>query len=117
MFSRFTLGVLAIPSQWANSNSQSHAWRMGSEKTATEVDKLGKDGVKSVEGTVTKVGEDGKTVTVKTADGTEHVFTVAGHDTIAAAKDLGKGTAKTGQVTVYYTEEGSKKVAHFFRKL
>jgi len=94
-----------------------HYTEKGSEKSATEVDKLGKDGVKSVEGTVTKVGEDGKTVTVKTADGTEHVFTVAGHDTVAAAKDLGKGTAKTGQVTVYYTEEGSKKVAHFFQKL
>jgi len=26
----------------------------------------------AVEGTVTKVGEDGKTVTVKAADGTEH---------------------------------------------
>ncbi|MGB8321574.1 MAG: hypothetical protein WCE52_01310, partial [Candidatus Acidiferrum sp.] len=94
-----------------------HYTEKGSEKTATEVDKLGKDGVKSVEGTVTKVGEDGKTVTVKTADGTEHVFAVAGHDTVAAAKDLGKGTAKTGQVTVYYTEEGGKKVAHFFQKL
>ncbi|HUC53142.1 MAG TPA: hypothetical protein VMR90_03805 [Candidatus Cybelea sp.] len=89
----------------------------GSEKTAVEVDKLGKDGIKSVDGTVTKVGEGGKTVTVKAADGTEHVFKVAGHDTVASAKDLGKGADKTGQVTVYYTEEAGKKVAHFFQKL
>jgi hypothetical protein len=94
-----------------------HYTAKGSEKTAVEVDKLGKDGVKSVDGTITKVGEGGKTVTVKTADGTEHVFSVAGHDTTAAAKDLGKGTEKGGKVTVYYTEEGGKKVAHFFQKL
>jgi hypothetical protein len=89
----------------------------GTEKTAVEVDRLGKDGVKSVDGTVTKVGEGGKTVTIKAADGTEHVFKVAGHDTTAAAKDLGKGADKTGKVTVYYTEDAGKKVAHFFQKL
>jgi len=89
----------------------------GSEKTASEVDNIGKDGIHAVDGTVTKVGEGGKTVTVKAADGTEQVFKVAGHDTAVAAKDLGKGAEKTGKVTVYYTEEGGKKIVHFFQKL
>jgi hypothetical protein len=89
----------------------------GTEKTAVEVDKVGKDGMKSVEGTVTKVGEGGKTIAVKTADGTEHVFDVAGHDTKVAAVDTGKAADKTGKVTVYYTEDAGKKVAHFFEKL
>jgi hypothetical protein len=94
-----------------------HYTEKGGEKTATEVDKVGKDGLKSVDGTVTKVGEGGKTVVVKAADGTEHTFSVAGHDTADAAKDIGKGAEKTGKVTVYYTQEGAKKVAHFFEKL
>jgi hypothetical protein len=89
----------------------------GTEKSASEVDKVGKDGMKYVDGTVTKVGKDGKTVTVKAVDGTEHTFDVAGHDTADAAKGIGKATDKTGKVTVYYTEEGGKKVAHFFEKL
>jgi hypothetical protein len=89
----------------------------GTEKTGVEIDKVGKDGMKSVDGTVTKVGKDGKTVVVKSADGTEHAFDVAGHDTEATAKDIGKGADKTGKVTVYYTEQGGKKVAHFFKKL
>jgi hypothetical protein len=82
----------------------------GTEKSATEVDKVGKDGLKSVDGTVEKVGADGKTVVVKAADGTEHTFDVAGRDTANAAK-------KAGKATVYYTEEGGKKVAHFFESL
>ena len=89
----------------------------GSEKTATEVDKVGKDGMKSVDGTVTKVGDGGKTVTVKAADGTEQTFDVAGHDTKVAAQDTAKGADKGAKVTVYYTEDAGKKVAHFFKKL
>ncbi len=89
----------------------------GTEKTAVEVDKVGKDGYKSVEGTVTKVGEGGKTITVKAADGTEHTFETAGHGTKVAAVDTAKGTEKGAKVTVYYTESAGKKIAHFFEKL
>jgi hypothetical protein len=94
-----------------------HYSEKGGEKTATEVDKVGKDGLKYVDGTVTKVGKDGKTVVVKSADGTEHTFDVAGHDTADAAKSIGKDADKTGKVTVYYTEQGGKKVVHFFEKI
>jgi len=94
-----------------------HYTEKGSERTAVEVDRLGKDGMKSVDGTVTKVGEDGKSVTVKTADGAEDTFAVVGKDTKESAVAIGKGAEKGGKVTVHYTEEGGKKVAHFFKKL
>jgi len=87
-----------------------HYTETGADKSATEVDKVGKDGLKYVDGTVEKVGKDGKTVTVKAADGTEHTFAVAG-------KGIGEGAEKGGKATVYYTEEGGKKVARFFEKL
>lgn len=89
----------------------------GSEETAVEVDRVGKDGLHAVDGTVSKVSDDGKTVVVKAADGTEHTFKVAGHDTADAAKEIGKGADKSAKVTVYYTESAGKKVAHFFQKL
>jgi hypothetical protein len=94
-----------------------HYTEKGGEKTAVEVDRVGKGGVKVVEGTVTKVGEGGKTVVVKTADGTEHTFQVAGKDTVIVAKDIGKDGEKAGKVTVYYTEKAGKGIAHFFEKL
>jgi hypothetical protein len=80
------------------------------EKSATEVDKAGKDGMKYVDGTVEKMGADGKTVTAKAVDGTEHTFAAAG-------KGVAAGATKGGKATVYYTEQGGKKVAHFFEKL
>jgi len=93
-----------------------HYTEKGSEETAVEVDHLGKDGIKSVDGTVSKVGKGGKTVTVKAADGTEQTFDVVGKDAKKSAEAIGKGADKTGKVTVYYTESAGKKVAHFFEK-
>jgi hypothetical protein len=93
-----------------------HYTEKGSEKTAVEVDRLGKDGIKSLDGAVTKIGEGGKTVTVKAADGTEQTFDVVGQDTKEAAEAVGKGADKAAKVTVYYTESAGKKVAHFFKK-
>jgi len=94
-----------------------HYTKKGADETAVEVDKVGKDGMHAVDGTVSHVSDDGKTVVVKAADGTEHTFKVAGHDTVASAKEIGKGTDKGAKVTVYYTESAGKKVAHFFEKL
>ncbi len=94
-----------------------HYTAKGAEETAVEVDKVGKDGMHAVDGTVTHVSEDGKTVVVKAADGTDHTFHVVGHDTADSAKEIGKGADKSARVTVYYTGTAGKKVAHFFEKL
>lgn len=94
-----------------------HYTEKGGEKTAVDLYRVGKGGVKVLDGTVSKVGEGGKTVVVKAADGTEQTFVVAGKGTADVAKGIGKGSEKTGKVTVYYTEKAGKKIAHFFEKL
>ena len=94
-----------------------HYTEKGAEKTGVEVDKVAKEGVKTIDGTVSHVGEGGKVVVVKAADGTEHTFQVVGHDTVASAEEIGKGADKSAKFTVYYTEKAGKEVAHFFEKL
>jgi hypothetical protein len=94
-----------------------HYTEKGTEKTAVEVDNIGKDGIKSVDGAITHIDRAGKTVAVKTADGTEETFKLSGHAADDAGKDIAKGTEKTAHVTVYYTEEAGKKTAHFFEKI
>jgi hypothetical protein len=86
----------------------------GADKTAVEVDSLGKDGLKATEGTVTDIDRGTKTIAVKTADGTVETFKMADHATEDAGKDVGKATVKSAKVTVYYTEDAGKKIAHFF---
>ena len=87
----------------------------GTKKTALEVDAIGKDGMKAVEGTVSKVGAGGKTVAIKLADGTEQTFETTRHAAAEIASAAAAGTEKVAKVTVHYTEEGGKKVAHFFK--
>jgi hypothetical protein len=88
----------------------------GTEKTAEEVDKIGKDGMKTVEGTITSLDRGSKKLAVKAEDGTEHTFKLADHAAVDAAKDADKTAEKSAKVTVYYTEEGGKKIAHFFEE-
>jgi hypothetical protein len=86
----------------------------GTEKTAVEVDKVGKDGMKAVDGTVSTLDRGTKKLVVKTADGTEHTFRIADRAVVDAGKDVGHATEKSAKVTVYYTEDAGKKIAHFF---
>jgi len=88
-----------------------HYTAKGAENTAVEVDRVGKDGLKSMDGTVSDIDRGGKKLVVKSADGTEQAFKMADH----AAEETGKGAEKSAKVTVYYTEDAGKKIAHFFQ--
>jgi hypothetical protein len=87
----------------------------GVDETGTEIGKIGKDSLEVADGTVTKIDEGTKTVTVKTADGTEKTFEYTDNAGKDVGKAVGKGTAKSAKVTVYYTDDAGKKIAHFFR--
>lgn len=87
----------------------------GAKETGVEIGKVGKDSLKVTKGTITKIDEGTKTVVVKTADGTEKTFGYTGDAVKDVGKALGKGSEKSAKVTVYYTEESGKKIAHFFR--
>ena len=96
----------------------------GADKTATLVEHAPKGGLKVLDGTVVRAEEGGKTVVVKTAAGTEEtlhlseeasVDTGRGIQTVveAAGRELKEGD----RVTVHYTEAGSRKVAHLFKRM
>lgn len=85
----------------------------GADESAMEVGKVSKDGFKETKGTVEKFDKDTKTLVVKGADGTEKTFEMSDDAVKDAGKATGKGIAKGAKVTVYYTEEGGKKTAHF----
>jgi Cu/Ag efflux protein CusF len=58
-----------------------------------------------VSGVIEKVDEAGKTIVVKTAAGGEETFEVGKGATL-------KGMKEGAKVTVQYSEEGGKKIAH-----
>src|SRR5882757_3606219 len=92
-----------------------HYTTKGTVDTAEEIDHIGKDGLKVTEGTVKKIDHGAKTITIATADGTERTFRFLGRAVRDTGRDVEKGTDKSAKVTVYYTEEGGDRVAHFFK--
>ena len=88
----------------------------GTVDTAEEIDHLGADGVKATEGTVKKIDRGAKTITIATANGAEQTFRLLDRAARDAGRDTEKGADKSAKVTVYYTEEGGAKVAHFFKR-
>jgi phosphotransferase system IIA component len=94
-----------------------HLTDHGTRTTAVEVDRIGKDGLKSVDGTVREIDRTGRRLVLETDDGAESVFRMTGQSTIDSGKDIAKGASKGSRITVYYTEDVGKKVAHFFEAI
>jgi Cu/Ag efflux protein CusF len=96
----------------------------GMDRTAVEIGHVGKHPVRLLKGTVVRVDEGGKYLVVKTAAGAEETVDLSkdvivdsgkGLDraAVASARGLDKGT----EVTVHYSDEGGKKLAHLIKHL
>lgn len=94
-----------------------HYTTQGADETAEEIDRVGKDGLSTSEGTITKFDRGARTMTIKTADGTEQTYRLTEHAAEDAGKDTGDAAKKSAHVTVYYSGEAGHKVAHFFKSL
>jgi ribosomal protein L19 len=93
-----------------------HYTTKGTEETAEEVDHIGNEGIQTAEGAVVRIDRRGKAMTIRTASGAEETYKLADHASEDAARDLDQAAGKLGSVTVYYTEESGRKVAHFFER-
>jgi hypothetical protein len=93
-----------------------HYTTKGTEDTALEIDRVGKDGLKTTDGTIKDIDRSGKKLVVKSSDGVESTYRLTDHAAKDGGKDIGEGMEKGAKVTVYYTEDAGKKVAHFFGK-
>ena len=93
----------------------------GADKTAIAVNRLGRAAPKVADGTIKTVGRGTRDVVVKAGDGTEDTFHLAERGVVDSGEGIARGTssaAKEGEhVTVYFTEEAGRKVAHVIKKL
>jgi hypothetical protein len=86
------------------------------KETAHEIDRLGGDGLKVAEGTVSHVDRAGRKVSIKTADGSEQTFDLTRRAAKDTDKEVVEGTDKAVKVSVYYTEDAGRKTVHFIKK-
>jgi hypothetical protein len=89
----------------------------GAASTADGIDHIGKDGLKIGEGSIKEIDRGTKTLTMKSANGAEETYRLSEPAARDAGRDVGKGSEKSGNATVYCMEEADRKVAHFFNKV
>lgn len=92
-----------------------HYTKRGSEQTAEEIDRIGEGGLKETKGTISKLDRSGKKLIVKGDDGVERTYDLSEHATRDAGKGVAEGGEHAAKVTVYYSEKGERKIAHFFK--
>lgn len=77
---------------------------------------IAQDVVHAVAGAVTKVDKTAKTIAIKTADGTEHVFKFTERTAIRTSTEAAQG-AKTGALDTYFAgKEGTHVVVRYIGK-
>jgi hypothetical protein len=62
-------------------------------------------------GDLEKVSADGKSISVKTADGAEDVVKVTGKTTVDGSKEVGLAGKEGSHVVIHYTSKGAEKTA------
>ena len=92
-----------------------HYTKQGADETAEEIDQIGKDGLKTSEGTITEFDRAARTMTIKIADGTEQTYRLTEHATEDAGKETEDTAKKSAHAIVYYSEEAGHRVAHYFK--
>jgi hypothetical protein len=95
----------------------------GAEKTAESFKYMGAEAPRIAKGTVSGVDKAGHTIAVKTADGAVETYHLSEKCVLDTGKGIAEGSAAVGNtvkdgasITVHYTTEGGKKVAHLVKQ-
>jgi len=94
-----------------------HYTKDGATESAHEVDRVGDDGLKTTEGTVTEINRKAKQIRVRFDNGKSETFQLTERAASDAGKDVETGLGDGKRVTIYYADEAGRKVAHLFRKV
>ena len=89
----------------------------GENLTAVEVDRLGDEGLKQIEGKVTAVNRNRRLISIKLANGTIQTLQLSDRAASDVGKDIDGASDGTVNVIVYYRNEAGQRVAHYFRRI
>lgn len=86
----------------------------GAEQSVEEIDRVADEGLKVTEGVVVRLDRRHQQITLKFIDGTTETLRLTDRAASEATDDISDAAAT--RVTVYYSDESGRKVAHYFKK-
>jgi hypothetical protein len=101
-----------------------HYTEEGTDKTAESFRYIGAEFPKVADGTVIGIDKTGHTIAIKTADGVEDIYHLSDKCVMDTGRGIAEGSDAVGQtvksggiVTIHYTTEGGKKIAHLVKEV
>jgi hypothetical protein len=88
-----------------------------SEQAALEIDRLGAEGLKTVEGVVTRIDRVGREMSIRLVDGSTQTLRLTERAATDVGRDLDQAAAETTRVVVYYADDAGQRVAHYFKRV
>jgi hypothetical protein len=89
----------------------------GQTLTAQEIDRLGDDGLKQMQGVVTAVNRGDQTISIKLADGTRQTLRLSDRAAAEVGADMDHAGDSAVKVIVYFKDEAGRRVAHYFKRV
>jgi hypothetical protein len=94
-----------------------HYTMEGENLTAEEIDRLGDEGLKQMEGVVTAVNRNERTISIRLADGTGQTLRLSDRAAADVGKEIDRAGDSTARVIVYFKDEAGQRVAHYFKRV
>lgn len=94
-----------------------HYTAKAGQQTALEVDRLDANGLKTMEGVVTRVDRAGRQMSIRLADGSTQTLRLTDRAATDVGRDIDSAAADATRVVVYYGDEAGEQVAHYFKRI
>jgi hypothetical protein len=94
-----------------------HSLVQGGTETALEVDRIDKDGLHVMKGTVNHIDRPAKTLSIELEDGSRETLHLTDRAAADVGKDIDRATGDATKVIVYYTDESGHRLAHYFKRV
>jgi hypothetical protein len=85
-------------------------------ESAHEIDRVGGNGLRTTEGTVTDINRGKKEITIRYDNGMTEKLTLTDRAAVDAGQDFRDQAVGTTRVVVYYSDDAGKKIAHYFKR-
>jgi hypothetical protein len=83
---------------------------------AREIDRVGDEGLKVTEGTVTAIDRGKKEITVRYDGGVTEKLQLTDRAAVDAGLDIRNAPPGTTRIVLYYSDEAGRKIAHYFKR-
>jgi hypothetical protein len=94
-----------------------HYSTIGDERTVSEIDRVGDQGLETTEGMVTRIDRGRKRITVRISSQRTETFQLTDRAFSELSAEIGNARAGTMNVVIYFLAENGQKVAHYFKRI